>query len=91
MRLSGGIRVYFMEGPAGPGCKPAGLNSRWNLGGDGTYILRNVILGNVGPLPAQETRTMTLRPEKLGLSSETYFLRIAGDDGAKTPRRTGVS
>jgi hypothetical protein len=43
-----------------------------------------------GPLPAQESRTMTLRTDELGLSSGAYFLRLVGEDGTRTRRLTVV-
>ena len=43
-----------------------------------------------GPLPAQESRTITLRPDDLGLSSGAYFLRLVGEEGTRTRRLTVV-
>ena len=43
-----------------------------------------------GPLPAQESRAMPLRPDDLGLSSGAYFLRLVGEDGTRTRRLTMV-
>jgi len=43
-----------------------------------------------GPLPAQETRTMTLQTPQLGLSSGTYFLRLVGEKISGTRRLTIV-
>jgi hypothetical protein len=41
-----------------------------------------------GSLPAQESRTMTLRPDDLGLSSGAYVLRLVGEEGTRTRRLT---
>ena len=43
-----------------------------------------------GPLPAQESHAMTLRPDDLGLSSGAYFLRLVGEEGTRTRRLTVV-
>ena len=43
-----------------------------------------------GPLPAQESRAMPLRPDDLGLSSGAYFLRLVGEERTRTRRLTVV-
>ena len=51
---------------------------------------RRVATLHDGPVPAQETETITLDARKEGLSSGTYFLRLVGEEGTRTSRLTVV-
>ena len=51
---------------------------------------RRVATLHDGPVPAQETETITLDARQEGLSSGTYFLRLVGEEGTRTSRLTVV-
>jgi subtilisin family serine protease len=51
---------------------------------------RRVATLHGGPLPAQETRRLRFNARDAGLSSGSYFVRIAGEDFAATKRLTVV-